>query len=82
MAKKAAPKDQPDASSGATETAKPVRTVEEIRKALAQLPEGTKERIAWEEHGQGHVSREVFRNLWLDVRVPKKTAPAKDESVK
>lgn len=45
-------------------------SVEEIRTAIRGLPQGTKERVAWEELGEGNISREAFRDLWLEIRVP------------
>jgi hypothetical protein len=73
---------KPDAASGAVPAAKPVRPIEDIRKVLADLPAGTKERTAWEQHGEGHLSREAFRDLWLEIRVPKKTPEPPQEGVK
>lgn len=61
---------------------KPVKSVEDIRAVLAGLPQGTKERDAWAKHGEGNVSREDFRDLWLEIRIPKKTPEKKTEDVK
>lgn len=51
-----------------------------LRAALKALPEGTKERQAFEEHGQGY-TREEFREFWLEAikaepQKQKKAAPA------
>lgn len=48
---------------------------EKIREAVKKLPAGTKERIAWEQIGEGNVSREAFRDIWLEERVPTTKKP-------
>lgn len=55
---------------------------DDIRKTLEELAAGTKEQAAWQSHGEGKMSRETFRNLWLEIRVPKKTPQKPNEGVK
>jgi hypothetical protein len=71
-----------DATNGTNEAAKPVLSIDDIRKALAELPAGAKEQAAWEKYGDGNLSRAKFRNLWLEIRVPKKDPAKPNEGVK
>lgn len=48
----------------------------EIRKAIASLPSGTKEKDAWDKLGEGKkIPRHEFRDLWLEIRVPTTKKP-------
>lgn len=71
-------KKKNDESNGEKTTTEPVGG-DSIREQIKQLPAGTKERVAWEELGEGKISREEFRDLWLAERVP---APEKSEATK
>ena len=65
--------EKPNESGGATETAKPVLDLENLKREIEQLAPGTKERIAWEKLGaKAQVTRVQFRDLWLAIRCPKK----------
>lgn len=50
-------------------------SVEDIKKAIDELPPGAKEQHAWQEIGEGNIAREVFRDLWLQTRVKPKPKP-------
>lgn len=67
--------DETNESGGETTETLPVVEVDGIRKAIQELPEGTKERAAWEEIGEGKITREAFRDLWLEIRVPATKKP-------
>lgn len=67
-------KKKNDESNGEKTATEPVG-VESIREQVKQLPPGTKERVAWEELGEGKISREEFRDIWLQERVSAKKKP-------
>lgn len=55
---------------------------DDLRQAIEALPKGAKESAAWTELGAGNenITREAFRDLWLEIRVPKKSQEPRAKS--
>lgn len=56
-------------SGGAKAENDPVLSLDALKEKIKRLAPGTKERLAWEELGaKAPVTREQFRDLWLEIR--------------